>query len=400
MSNIVLSDEQQKFVDLCVQRYKDGQRITILSSPAGTGKTVTLEFITKALGFSEGDYVYTSYTGQAVRMLRKKGCNPAMTIHHMIYEMRPMPNGTFYKIKRKTLPYKIIYIDEISMVPAELLNDVMRYGIYIVAVGDAAQLPPIYKDQDNHMLDNPHWTLTKIFRQKEGNGILDLATYVRTGGDLNNLKQFDDGQNVRVLNANELSMGMLTWADEVLCATNNKRNSLNRTIRNYLNNGETGIPIEGDKIVINRNYWDLVAEDSEEDALTNGLVGNIHNLRIEEIKLPLYNKNVKFKYLIADFVDEIGKTWKDLRFDYQMFEKGEPTLSWKNNMELYKKAQYLIPVEALYGNVISTHKSQGNEWEKVLVIQEKWPTVEDEARKHLYTAVTRAKEKLVLILKD
>ena len=85
-----------------------------------------------------------------------------------------------------------------------------------------------------------------------------------------------------------------------------------------------------------------------------------------------------------------------------MISTGETTLDWKTSFKLSKnpKTRHLVPLEFTYGYAITCHKSQGSEWDKVLVVEEKFPFDKEEHARWLYTAATRASEKLVIRMKD
>lgn len=59
----------------------------------------------------------------------------------------------------------------------------------------------------------------------------------------------------------------------------------------------------------------------------------------------------------------------------------------------------MVPEQFTYGYAITGHKSQGSEWDKVLVIEEGFPYKEEEHKRWLYTVATRAAKKLVIIRK-
>ena len=81
-------------------------------------------------------------------------------------------------------------------------------------------------------------------------------------------------------------------------------------------------------------------------------------------------------------------------------KQGEKALDWKTEYRLGKNRPFLVPMEFTYAYAITCHKSQGSEWDKVLVIEEKFPFNKLEHARGLYTACTRAEEKLVLVLKE
>jgi exodeoxyribonuclease-5 len=88
--------------------------------------------------------------------------------------------------------------------------------------------------------------------------------------------------------------------------------------------------------------------------------------------------------------------------DKQLFITGENGLDYKTSYNMMRNWRYknAIPEQFTYGYAITAHKSQGSEWDNVLVIEERFPFDEEEHRRWLYTACTRAAKKLVIIRKD
>ena len=84
-----------------------------------------------------------------------------------------------------------------------------------------------------------------------------------------------------------------------------------------------------------------------------------------------------------------------------MILTGEKCCDARTAYRLNSNPKYagLLPLEFTYGYAITCHKSQGSEWNKVLVIEEGFPFSREEHARWLYTAATRAAEKLVLIKK-
>ena len=101
---------------------------------------------------------YVAFTGKAAEVLRHKGCPNAMTAHKLLYHSKPLPNGRFKFTPKGSLDkeFKVIVVDEISMLPVDLWNLLLSHKVYIIACGDPFQLPPIDKKTDNHVLDQPH----------------------------------------------------------------------------------------------------------------------------------------------------------------------------------------------------------------------------------------------------
>jgi exodeoxyribonuclease-5 len=114
--------------------------------------------------------------------------------------------------------------------------------------GDPGQLPPINKNEDNHLLDIPHIFLDEIMRQEEQSEIIKLTMDIRAGKPLNHFI----GKEVQILDKDELTTGMLMWADQIICSTNATRIALNKQMRTLLGRGDN--PEDGDKVICLRNY--------------------------------------------------------------------------------------------------------------------------------------------------
>jgi exodeoxyribonuclease-5 len=290
--------------------------------------------------------------------------------------------------------YKVIVVDEVSMAPMELMKLLLSHkDIYVICLGDPFQLPPVDKDQDNRLLENPHIFLDEIMRQAQESEIIRVSMAVREGKPL--LPQ--NGEEVKILPKEELNEGMLLWADQVLCATNATRISLNNQMRNLL--GRTGAPQDGDKVICLRNYWDDIAIN--QDPLVNGTIGYLQNSYSSFSQVPAYLGGYRFETTCGNFVSDSGALFPDLEMDKKMILTGEKCCNWKVAYTLGKnmKTAHLVPKEFTYGYAITGHKAQGSEWDKVLVVEEGFPFAREEHARWLYTCVTRAAEKLVLIKK-
>ena len=103
----------------------------------GTGKSTLVKFIVQSLNLNpDTDVAYIAYTGKAATVLQTKGCPNATTEHKLLYEAKPRPNGTFYLKKRWPIPYKVIIVDEISMLPKTMWDLLLSHHKYVIACGD------------------------------------------------------------------------------------------------------------------------------------------------------------------------------------------------------------------------------------------------------------------------
>lgn len=107
---------------------------------AGTGKSTLIKYLIEALPNinPDKDVVYTSFTGKAVNVLRQKGNKNVLTLHKLLYTHKLTPKGVYIRTPVPSIEYKIVVIDEISMVSKDLLNDLMKYPVHVIACGDPA----------------------------------------------------------------------------------------------------------------------------------------------------------------------------------------------------------------------------------------------------------------------
>ena len=389
-----LTKGQEQGLKIAVERFKNRDRFTVISGFAGSGKTTLVKYIVQALpGVDpEKDVCYATFTGKAAQVLLKKGNKNVSTLHKLLYESFPRPDGTFFRRPKPRLDYKIIVIDEVSMVPQTMIDLLTRHQVYCLYLGDPFQLPPVDKDDVNHLLDHPHVFLSEIMRQAQESEIIQLSMDIRGGRPI----ELRDGKEVKVYNVSDFSEGMLTWADQVLVATNATRIALNNKMRDLL--GRTGAPQEGDKVICLKNYWETMA-DFTGDPLVNGTIGTLQIPYSTFVIVPYYLGGGRFDVLCSNFIADNGSEFVDLNMDQKMILTGDRCCDWKQAYKIAKSRPELLPKEFTYGYAITCHKAQGSSWENVLVVEEKFPFDKEEHARWLYTAVTRAEEKLVLIKK-
>ena len=396
--SIELTKKQEEGLRVALERYNQGQRYTVIAGYAGSGKSTLIKFIIDALPVNpEIDVAYVAFTGKAATVLQQKGCQNAITAHKLLYRAKPMPNGTykFYPKTKGEVEYKVIVVDEVSMLPRPMWELLMSHNVYVLATGDPGQLPPINPDDDNHVLDKPHVFLDEIMRQAQDSEIIRLSMHIREGNPLSTFQCA--GEQVQIFDKTQVVSGMYDWADQILCATNVQRNKINNYVRQQKGFGEE--PEVGDKIIGLRNHWDW-ASSSGEWALTNGSIGTIDFMEKRNIWVPKYIYDKPIPYLFTDIALDDGDKFNCIPIDYNSLKTGEMTLNPKQTYLLNKnKALMGAPFEFAYAYAITCHKAQGSEWNKVLVLEEWFPNVAEEHKRWLYTACTRASEKLVVIKK-
>lgn len=394
---MILTKKQEEGLKLAVQRHRAGEKYTVISGYAGTGKSTLVKFIIEALQVEPSKVCYATYTGKAAQVLAKKGNKNAITLHRLLYDSFPLPAGGFYRKKKPFIDYSVVVVDEVSMAPKELMDILFSHKAYVICLGDPFQLPPIDKDQDNHLLDNPHIFLDEIMRQATESEIIRLTMDIRAGKPLELFK----GNEVQIYNKNELVLGMYDWADQILVATNNKRHDINNIMRQQKGFGPE--PCIGDKVICTHNYWGDCSLTEPYDPLVNGTIGYI----LDEPEM--IRRNVPTSIYKPGFIDTMAlhiNSDADQEYvtyiDHNIINCQESVLTSYDKYRLSQAKNRIgdvVPREFSYAYAITVHKSQGSEWNKVLVLEENYPREKIEHARWLYTAATRAMEKLVIIRK-
>ena len=392
---MILTKRQEEGLKIAVARYKAGEKHTTISGYAGSGKSTLVRFIIESLNVNEDDVCYCAFTGKAAEVLRKKGNKNACTLHKLLYESIPKPDGGFIRKAKPLIDYKIIVVDEVSMAPKSLIDLLFKHNVYVICLGDPGQLPPIDKDEDNHLLDHPHIFLDEIMRQAQESEIIQLTMKIRNGGSID----YYNGKEVKIIPYSQLNTGVLQWGDQILTATNAKRQTINNQMRQLLN--FPNHPVDGDKMICLRNYWEDFSVNG--DPLINGTIGILKNSFQTWREIPRFVKsNIRrFDVLTSDLmIPDTNDMYDLVDMDQKMIITGEKCCGWQLSYRLGKlRPKYgdIVPKEFAYAYAITTHKSQGSEWSKVVVLEENFPFDKKEHTRWLYTACTRSSEKLVLV---
>ena len=431
--NIKLTELQEKAaVEICkwFKSYKDtSDQLFILAGYAGTGKTFLVNHIIhNLLKLDEDSVAFVAPTGKAANVLIQRGALNATTIHRLIYRRvtkkfetkigdKIITSEKTEFVKKESIPkYKLIVLDETSMVESRIMGDLVSFGIPILCCGDPFQLPPP-AGMSNGLLENPNITLTEIVRQESDNAIINLATKIRNGEEL----KFGNYGDVIVVPSNSLTKDrrdyLLTKADQVICGTNARRKTLNKEIKKSLGLklGELNI---GEKVICLLNNWDVTLDDFDEYYLVNGMIGYIKDFKIlknTESKLGVIKIQPDFITNVSgDIVSDMGNFISDRQFyefhqyvylmsdgtyeikkEYQKGAKREDILAYLIQKRDAVLCEQLNFFDSAY--CISCHKAQGAEWDNVVVFDES-KVFGDDWRRWLYTAITRARKKLVIIV--
>lgn len=406
---MVLTSGQEKGLKIAVERYKQREPYTVIAGYAGTGKSTLVSHIVDALGLYPFDVCYIAFTGKAALVLKEKGCSNSMTAHRLLYHSKERPDGTFEHTPRKRLEdnYRLIVVDEVSMIPADMWELLLSHGVHVIALGDPGQLPPI--DGESKLLSRPHVFLDEVVRQAQDSEIIRLSMDIREGVSLKPYK----GNEVIIISKKQLNDFYYSGADQIIAATNATRNDINWKCRKIkFGNDVPRYPIDGEKVICLKNYWNVLSNCGDildkhicdtdiweeniwrideildsGDPLINGMIGKLSNIKFQH-NVPKYEDTMEADFSISD-----KDTFSKLFMDYKLFAESKQTIN-RDNWEKFRGVAK--PMLFDYAYCITCHKSQGSEFDKVLVFNEHMKST-DHSR-WLYTAATRAKKKLIIVI--
>ena len=391
-----LTNKQEQGLKIAVERYRNKDPYTVISGYAGTGKSTLVQYIVEALNLNPDDVAYIAYTGKAANVLQSKNCPNATTAHKFLYNYQFLPRQKIYnQIPKETLDknYKLIIVDEISMLPKKMWNLLLSHKVHVIACGDPFQLPPINKLEDNQVLNEPHIFLDEIVRQAAENEIIRFSMDLRMGKPI----AYQANENVCVVPYSKVTNDMLLWGDQLIAATNQRRHFLNSTTRDLLKRGKD--PEIGDKIICLQNRWDIT-DNTHTTSLENGTIGTIDKVEFSERQFEKYKDKMIVPVAKISFTTPYGEHFSEIEGDRQALTESIKTLNAKQEQRIRGFNPFdknIAPVEFNYAYAITCHKAQGSQWDNVVVFEEKYPFDTIEHYKWLYTACTRASENLILV---
>lgn len=390
----ILTDEQQSLIEDCYNWFYYGNELVFeFAGGPGTGKSFVLDFIINYLGINRDRIAPMAYTGAAAVNMRTKGLLNAGTIHSWIYHTCVSPKtdksgnyimDDYFNRPKEGLDFipkvelqniELIIIDEAYMVPFELKKDIEAFGIKIIACGDWNQLPPI-NSKPAYLTDRNIHLLTKTMRQAENSNIVKLAYNVLNGYPISNGYYGD----VLVIDEEELTDQMILSSDVVICSKNLTREYYNNKIRKiygYCNK----LPEYGERVICRSNNKYEVVDDIN---LANGLIGTVTNF-------PDVS-GFDGKTFELSFRPDLLSNSFNIKASYKYF------IAPHQQKEKLKYDKYLEGEKFEFGYCITSHLSQGSQFDSVIVIEE--PMMGNINNRLSYVAITRAKKRLIYVKKS
>lgn len=336
---------------------------------AGTGKTTLAKQINTDLG---GGALFGCFTGKAALVLRSKGCASASTLHSLCYkpvEDEDTGEVTFeLNLDGPLSSARLLIVDEVSMVGPDLGVDVTSFGTKILVLGDPFQLPPI-SGEGFFTSAAPDILLDEIHRQAQDNPIIRMSMDIREGRGLA-VGQYGESWVRRRADVpkDELAAEALA-ANQVLVGMNKTRNTLNKRMREL--NGFTGkLPMTGERLMCLKN---------------NKKVGLLNGSQWMAKAVDGHPDRIK---MTVDSLDGLGENIK-VNTHLEFFG-GDP----KNNMDWRARKRF---EEFDFAYAITCHKSQGSQYDDVLIFDES-SVFRENADRWSYTAVTRAAERAKVLV--
>lgn len=420
----------------------------ILRGYAGTGKTTLVTTLVKALPEIGMSYVLMAPTGRAAKVMSNYSHRNATTIHKRIYQAQAFPDGSVRMTRAQNKHKNTLFIvDEASMIGMEhefgsrsLLDDLFDYVFSgeccrLLLIGDTAQLPPVGNDEspalDIDYLSNQFpltiatYELTEVKRQALQSGILSNATHLREQLTDNRISyplplfdiHFNDTARIDPETFEEMLFRAFD-ADNgnesvVVCKSNKRANLFNQAIRGRILNIEGEIAT-GDRLMIVKNNYFWADGNQEISFIANGDMAEIRKIvRYEE----LYG--FRFADVVLSFPDYPESPNLDVKIILDTLNSNSAALTDEENMRLREavEADYMdIPnrrerykemkhnpwfnaLQVKFAYALTCHKTQGGQWKQVFVdssLNQK-DEMEKEDLRWLYTAVTRAQERLYFV---
>ena len=439
-----------------VSSYDDD--ILVVNGYAGTGKTTAISSVISVLKEFGTKCVLLAPTGRAAKVLSSYSGQPAYTIHKHIYRQKSVGGDGFgqFSLAPNKDKETLFVVDEVSLIGIEagqqqstssfgsgnLLEDLISFvrsgaECKVILIGDSAQLPPVGLDASPALL-NDYMTmmggvsfaeLSTVVRQQSESGILHNATLVRQlisemeygpgvmdicdlGLELDgfgDIERIDGGELIE-----KIGDAYATYGEDdtiILCRSNKRAIKYNLGIRSTVQFKEERL-VRDDKLMIVKNCYQFVENVEGMDYIANGDIAKLQKIsRFEEryglhfaearISFPDYDDQEIIAKVILDTLESesASLTYEQSNMLYQGVNEDYAHLTTKKKRyEAVREDKYYNALQLKYANAITCHKSQGGQWRCVFIDNAFWQeelTVDD--LKWLYTALTRATEKVYLV---
>jgi exodeoxyribonuclease-5 len=427
-------------------------QLFLLRGYAGTGKTSLVSSLVNVLKTIRMRSVLLAPTGRAAKVISSYSGHNANTIHRKLYLQTAGSDGRIrFTLADNKHKNTLFIVDEASMIPdtsssdgsifggRRLLYDLIEYvynseNCKLLLIGDTAQLPPVGIDlspalnpeylKSNFNLEINTYELQEVVRQARESGILANATSLREkiGMDDNSMPFFNNAgfNDVVRLNGGELQEYLqdvyaTDKPDEavVICRSNKRANIFNQEIRSRILYQEDEIAA-GDYLMVVRNNYFWLPKSSDAGFIANGDM--IEILRIRNTKHIYDHRFADVTFRLVDYPEEKEidafimldtlmaeapalPPAKQNAFMETVLQDYSDIPSYAAKMAKIRENQYFNALQVKFAYSLTCHKTQGGQWKHVFIDQGylKADMINREYMRWLYTAITRATEKVYLV---
>ena len=436
----------------------DDSDILVVNGYAGTGKTTAISAVISVMKEFQTKCVLLAPTGRAAKVLSSYAGQPAYTIHKHIYRQKSVGGDGFgqFSLAPNKDKEALFIVDEVSLIGIDagqqqstaafgtgnLLEDLIsfvRAGVEckVILIGDSAQLPPIGLEASPALL--PEYMkmmggvrfaeLSTVVRQQHESGILYNATLIRQlqseleyGPGVMDIcdlgletEPFDDIERISGGELIEkIGDAYSAYGEDdtiILCRSNKRAIKYNLGVRSTVQFKEERL-VRDDKLMIVKNCYQFLEGIEGMDYIANGDIAKLQKISKFEERYGLHFAEARISFPDYDDQEIVAKVILDT------LESESASLTYEQSNKLYqgvnedyahitakrkryesvREDKYYNALQLKYANAITCHKSQGGQWRCVFIDNPFWQeelTVDD--LKWLYTAITRATEKVYLV---
>ena len=436
----------------------DDSDILVVNGYAGTGKTTAISAVISVMKEFQTKCVLLAPTGRAAKVLSSYAGQPAYTIHKHIYRQKSVGGDGFgqFSLAPNKDKEALFIVDEVSLIGIDagqqqstaafgtgnLLEDLIsfvRAGVEckVILIGDSAQLPPIGLEASPALL--PEYMkmmggvrfaeLSTVVRQQHESGILYNATLIRQlqseleyGPGVMDIcdlgLETDPFDDIERISGGELiekiGDAYSAYGEDdtiILCRSNKRAIKYNLGVRSTVQFKEERL-VRDDKLMIVKNCYQFLKGIEGMDYIANGDIAKLQKISKFEERYGLHFAEARISFPDYDDQEIVAKVILDT------LESESASLTYEQSNKLYqgvnedyahitakrkryesvREDKYYNALQLKYANAITCHKSQGGQWRCVFIDNPFWQeelTVDD--LKWLYTAITRATEKVYLV---
>lgn len=396
-ADLTPSEEQQAAIDGIVAQVKEQTPVTTLAGYAGTGKSVTAGLLAAIFEDMGLRVAYAAPTGKAAGVLRRSlaanGITPGFcgTCHKLIYKpvFDAVGNITGFQ-KAERVFFDLIVVDEASMVNSAMAADLMSFRVPILFIGDHGQLPPV--GEEVGLMATPDFRLEEVRRQALQNPIVALSFLIRAGGDWKKFVQVSAQKSEDIVHVTP--WGYMDYILQhfdgfqdrsmsedplIVARTNQHRNELNHAVRIGLGTAEP--LVVGERVINLKNAY-----------LNGALVANGFRGRVSKLNYTRNAHHLGANIVFGDDGIALDNAVMN-RYQYGRSATFKGLDEIKGDPRAWDEVGLLFD----YGYALTCHKAQGSQADHVIVKADRGQMDDNEWKRWLYTAVTRAQKKLSII---